>query len=123
VALVKILEEQRDRTAKLKLARSSKPLPLSLIILDDLADHPALHRSHGLMATLFIRSRHMGVCTWVSSQKLTSLAPVARCNMRWLLVWALRGAKERDALFHELSAVFSSGTEAIQRLYEDATDS
>ena len=120
-ALEAILKEQRDRVSELKAAKTTKPLPQSLIILDDLADTAAVHRTHGLMATLFIRSRHLGVSCWASTQKLTNLAPVARSNARFLFVWRLRGKKELDALMEELSAMFRGGAKDVWELYEAAT--
>ena len=45
-----------------------------LVVIDDFADTPQLHKPHGALGTLFIRGRHMQISTWVSSQKLGSSA-------------------------------------------------
>ena len=47
-----------------------KKLYQVLVILDDVADMPQLHKPNGALDTLFIRGRHMQISTWVSSQKL-----------------------------------------------------
>ena len=43
-----------------------KKLYQVLIICDDLADVPQLHRPNGALDTLFIRGRRMQISTWVS---------------------------------------------------------
>ena len=71
-ALRTIIDQQR------KITRTSKQLGLKklfqvLIVVDDFADQPGLHRrtGDGALDTLFIRGRrHMQISTWVSSQKL-----------------------------------------------------
>ena len=70
-ALRTIIEQQK------KITRTSKQLGLKklyqvLIVCDDFADQPELHRrtGDGALDTLFIRGRHMQISTWVSSQKL-----------------------------------------------------
>ena len=67
-ALRGIIQRQR------KITETSKKLEMKklyqvLIILDDLADMPQLHKPNGALDTLFIRGRHMQISTWVSSQK------------------------------------------------------
>ena len=64
-ALRRIIQQQR------KITEASKKLEMKklyqvLIICDDLADAPQLHRPNGALDTLFIRGRHMQISTWVS---------------------------------------------------------
>ena len=68
-ALRDIIQRQR------KITKTSKKLEMKklyqvLIICDDFADSPQLHKPHGALDTLFIRGRHLQISTWVSSQKL-----------------------------------------------------
>ena len=68
-ALRGIIQRQR------KIAETSKKLEMKklyqvLIILDDCADSPQLHKPHGALDMLFIPGRHTQISTWVSSQKL-----------------------------------------------------
>ena len=72
-ALRRIIQQQR------KITEASKKLEMKklyqvLVVIDDFADTPQLHKPHGALDTLFIRGRHMQISTWVSSQKLR-LAP------------------------------------------------
>ena len=73
-----------------------KKLYQVLIICDDLADVPQLHRPNGALDTLFIRGRHMQISTWVSSQKLRLISAAARVNMQFLCCWRLRNQHELD---------------------------
>ena len=68
-ALRRIIQQQR------KITEASKKLEMKklyqvLVVIDDFADTPQLHKPHGALDTLFIRGRHMQISTWVSSQKL-----------------------------------------------------
>ena len=76
-ALRRIIQQQR------KITETSKKLEMKklyqvLIILDDLADMPQLHKPNGALDTLFIRGRHMQISTWVSLQKLRLISAAAR---------------------------------------------
>ena len=79
---------QRQR----KITETSKKLEMKklyqvLIICDDFADSPQLHKPHGALDTLFIRGRRLQISTWVSSQKLRllSAAGVNQQFLRWLI--------------------------------------
>ena len=58
-----------------------------LIICDDFADSPQLHKPHGALDTLFIRGRHLQISTWVSSQKLRLISAAVRVNQQFLCCW------------------------------------
>ena len=80
-ALRDIIQRQR------KITETSKKLEMKklyqvLIICDDFADSPQLHKPHGALDTLFIRGRHMQISTWVSSQKLRLISAAVRVNQR-----------------------------------------
>ena len=107
-ALRRIIQQQR------KITEASKKLEMKklyqvLIICDDLADVPQLHR-------LFIRGRHMQISTWVSSQKLRLISAAVRVNQQFLCCWRLRNQHELDAVVEELSALLPK-----EQLYEQAT--
>ena len=89
-----------------------------LIICDDMADMPQLHKPNGALDTLFIRGRHMLISTWVSSQKLRLISAAVRVNIQFLCCWRLRNQHELDAV-EELSALLPK--EQLCRLYEQAT--
>ena len=75
-----------------------KKLYQVLVVIDDFADTPQLHKPHGALDTLFIRGRHMQISTWVSSQKLRLISAAVRVNMQFLCCcWRL------DAVIKESS--------------------
>ena len=115
-ALRRIIQQQR------KITETSKKLEMKklyqvLIILDDLADMPQLHKPNRTVDTLFIRGRHMQISTWVSSQKPARAA--VRVNQQFLCCWRLRNQHELDAVIEELSALLPK--EQLHRLYKQAT--
>ena len=117
-ALRRIIQQQR------KITEASKKLEMKklyqvLVVIDDFADTPQLHKPHGALDTLFIRGRHMQISAWVSSQKLRLISAAARVNMQFLCCWRLRNQHELDAVIEELSALLPE--EQLYRLYEQAT--
>ncbi len=74
----KLLERQKKITEYLKRKGAKKRFNIALII-DDHADNPAaMHRAGGILETLYVRARHFGVSTIVSSQKLKLMSPTVR---------------------------------------------
>ena len=117
-ALRRIIQQQR------KITEASKKLEMKklyqvLVVIDDFADTPQLHKPHGALDTLFIRGRHMQVSTWVGSQKLRLISAAVRVNMQFLCCWRLRNQHELDAVVEELSALLPK--EQLYRLCEQAT--
>ena len=100
---------------------SLKKLYQILIVIDDFADQPELHRrtGDGALDTLFIRGRHMQISTWVSSQKLRLISAAVRVNMQFMCVWRLRNQLELEAVLEELTALLPK--KELQAIYEEAT--
>ena len=120
-ALHEIMAAQKAKIKELKLAKSKKPLPQCLTIIDDFADRPdIMHSAGNIMTTLFIRGRHFGSSCWLSSQKLTAISTVARVNFRFLLCWRLRNQREVFSLMEELSAVYP--IDILHQMYETAIE-
>ena len=99
-----------------KITEASKKLEMKklyqvLVVIDDFADTPQLHKPHGALDTLFIRGRRM--------QKLRLISAAVRVNMQFLCCWRLRNQHELDAVIEELSALLPK--EQLYRLYEQAT--
>jgi len=118
-ALRHIMDEQRNKIKQLKDAKTKKPLPQVLTIIDDFADRwDIMHSASNILTTLFIRGRHFGSSCWVSSQKLTAISQVARVNFRFLLVWRLRNLKEIQSLLEELSALYP--IQVLHEMYQTA---
>ncbi len=118
-ALQEIMATQKAKIKELKLAKSKKPLPQCLTIIDDFADRAdIMHASGNIMTTLFFRGRHFGSSCWLSSQKLTAISTVARVNFRFMLCWRLRNQREVLSLLEELSAVYP--IDVLHQMYETA---
>ena len=117
--LRKIMDAQRAKITELKAAKTKKPLPQVLTIIDDFADrYDIMHSASNILTTLFIRGRHFGSSCWISSQKLSAISTVARVNFRFVLCWRLRNQKEILALMEELSAMYDMRT--LYQMYEMA---
>ncbi len=114
------MEKQKAKIKESKAAKSKKPLPQCLTVIDDFSDRPdIMHSASNILTTLFIRGRHFGSSCWLMSQALTCISPVARKNFRFMLVWRLRNKKELlDGLLYELSALFP--LPVLYEMYETA---
>ena len=119
-ALRGIIEQQKKITRKTK-ELGFKKLYEILVVIDDFADQPELHRrtGDGALDTLFIRGRHMQISTWVSSQKLRLISAAVRVNMQFMCVWRLRNQLELEAVLEELTALLPK--QELQAIYQEAT--
>eukprot|EP00439_Symbiodinium_sp_Y106_P001021 s15814_g1.t1 len=119
-ALRQILAQQKKITQQSKQL-GMKKLYQVLIVIDDHADNPAVHRKtgDGILDTLFIRGRHYCISTWVSTQKLRLMSSAVRVNTMWYCVFRLRNQLELDALVEELSAMLPK--DVLYGMYEEAT--
>ena len=119
-ALRGIIEKQKQITHKTK-EMGFKKLYQILIVIDDFADQPELHRrtGDGALDTLSIRGRHMQISTWVSSQKLRLISAAVRVNMQFMCVWRLRNQLELEAVLEELTALLPK--QELQAIYQEAT--
>ena len=104
-ALRQIIRQQR------KITETSKQLKMRslfqiLIVIDDFADNPHLHKRSGDSAldTLFVRGRHFQISTLVSTQKLRLVR--------------LRNQLEKDSLLEELTALVPKPQ--LEAMYEAA---
>ena len=119
-ALRQILAQQKKITQQSKQL-GMKKLYQVLIVLDDMADSPQVHKKtgDGILDTLFIRGRHYCINTWVSTQKLRLMPSAVRVNTMWYCVFRLRNQLELDALVEELSAMLPK--DVLYGMYEEAT--
>ena len=119
-ALRQIMTQQKKITQQSKQL-GMKKLYQVLIVLDDMADSPQVHKKtgDGILDTLFIRGRHYCINTWVSTQKLRLMPSAVRVNTMWYCVFRLRNQLELDALVEELSAMLPK--DVLYGMYEEAT--
>ena len=89
-----------------------KKLYQVLIICDDFADSPQLHKPHGALDT------HTQVSTWVSSQKLRLISAAARVNQQF----RLRNQHELEAVIKEPSALLPGPLQLPLRVLPQAKE-
>ena len=118
-ALRRIINQQRKITETSKQLKM-KQLYQILVVIDDHADSPALHKKTGDAAldTLFIRGRHFQISTIVSTQKLRLISNAVRVNSQFYMVWRLRNQLEKDSLLEELTALLPKRD--LEAIYEEA---
>ena len=118
-ALRRIIDQQRKITQVSKQMKM-KQLYQILILIDDFADSPNLHKRTGDSAldTLFVRGRHFQISTWVSTQKLRLISNAVRVNAQFFMVWRLRNQLEKDSLLEELTALVPK--QQLHAMYEEA---
>ena len=118
-ALRRIINQQRKITERSKQLKM-KQLYQILVVIDDHADSPSLHKKTGDSAldTLFIRGRHFQISTIVSTQKLRLISNAVRVNSQFLMVWRLRNQLEKDSLLEELTALLPKRD--LEAMYEEA---
>ena len=120
-ALLAIIAKQRDRIKELKLTKTKKPLPQCAIVLDDLADSGAMHTTVSALTSCYVRGRHLGFSTLLSTQKLSAISPICRSNFAFILIWELRNRKELyDGVLHELSNIHP--IETLFEMYKMSTE-
>jgi len=116
----KVIQDHTQVTLAAK-KRGMRKLYSILIVIDDFADmRSVIHSSHNACAQLFIRGRHAGISTLVSSQKLTLLDPVLRTQATFLCVFRLRNGREYQSLIEELSALLPPDT--LREMYQMVTE-
>ena len=116
-----ILDKQRKISELLKRRGAKKRFNV-IIIVDDHADNPAaMHRAGGILETLYVRARHFGVSTIVSSQKLKLMSPTVRVNLTALWIFRLRNHSDLlDGVIREYSALIDSKT--LMAMYRKAVE-
>jgi hypothetical protein len=120
-AMLAIIAKQREKIKELKLTKTKKPLPQAIILLDDVADSGVMHTTISALTSCYIRGRHLGLSTWLSTQKLSTISPVCRSNFAFILIWELRNRKELyDGVLHELSNIHSLDT--LFEMYKMSTE-
>ena len=94
----------------------------TLIVIDDLANVSDA-AAQKLVSDLFIKARHWGISTILSTQKLRLplVTQAVRVNATALFVWKLRNQHDLwDGIVHEYSALVSK--ERLMAMYRAAVD-
>ena len=117
----KLLNRQKKITELLKRRGSKKRFNIAIVV-DDHADNPsAMHRAGGILETLYVRARHFGVSTLVSSQKLKLMSPTVRVNLTALFIFRLRNHSDLlDGVIREYSALVDA--KLLMAMYRAAVE-
>ena len=117
-----------DQTAICEMCKKRNlKCPEILCVIDDMADRSdVLNRrssarnggSH--IVSLAVRGRHSHISWMVSTQALNLVSLPVRKNVRNLIIYRARSAKEIDSLCEELAAVYDKDT--LLKLYKTAVD-
>ena len=120
--LHRVIERQRKITERMK---AMNPRPKKgygiLIVLDDLADAKRnLLQCGQLVDSLFVKARHWGVSTIISTQKLRLplISPCVRVNVTAVLVWRLRSRYEMQQYLEEYSALVP--IKVLKQMHDEA---
>ncbi len=80
-----------------------------------------MHRAGGILETLFVRARHFGVSTIVSSQKLKLMSPTVRVNLTALFIFKLRASSDLvDGFLKEYGALVDA--KILMAMYRSAVE-
>ena len=122
--IASILNTQRDIVESCR--KRGVKAPHVLLILDDMGDYTDIMQARkgakiggSWMTTLATKGRYFQVSWLVTCQKFNQIGRVIRSNVRNLLVWRQRNAKEVESLCEELSGWYSKDT--VLQMYEHAT--
>ena len=107
----KLLDKQKKITEHLKRKGSNKRFNVILIIDDHADNQQAMHKAGGLLETLYVRARHFGVSTIVSSQRLKLISPTVKANLTALWIFRLRNHSNLlEGVIKEYSALINAKT-------------
>ena len=123
----KITKRQQNITETLKKTyadknfKGKKRLFQILFVIDDMADSPqTVKRAGGQIESCYVRYRHFGISTIVSTQALKLISPCIRKNLTAALFWRMRNASELHlGLIEEFSNLVDKDT--LMKLYKHAT--
>lgn len=118
--LKKIVDRQH-RIADLAKKRGLRTLPSVAIVLDDVADDVRIARGSQTLISLFLRGRHAGISTFLSTQ-VYKVAPAIRRNISCALYWRPRNLADKNAIVEETSNL-AGGKENMEAIFEEATRS
>ena len=96
-----------------------------IYVIDDWSDSDHLHKLDGPLASLMCRGRHMHAGVILSTQKLSKLSTVSRCNANMASVFAFHSHQDAEMFINEYGALASEegkdGRDNLRRLLAYAT--
>ena len=116
------ITETLKKTYADKNFRGQKRLFQVLFLIDDMADqHQVVKRAGGQLDACYVRYRHFGISTLISTQALKLISTCIRKNLTAALFFKMRNASELHlGLIEEFSQLVDK--ETLMKLYKYATD-
>ena len=70
-------------------AKAKKKGYVILCLVDDWADSrdKVMHSSTKVLTSLFVRGRHLGVASWLLTQKNRVVSLICRTDYCWMMIW------------------------------------
>ena len=117
--ITEIINKQRKMITAARKRNDGEYLPQLLIVIDDFGDQENVARGK-LLTSLFVRGRHMGISTWVLTQKLRLIGSAIRVNQTFMICFRLRSFQDLAAVIEENSALVPQKT--LRELYDAAVE-
>ena len=97
-----------------------------MVVVDDWADMDHLHKStNSPLATLMCRGRHSAINVILSTQQLSKLSTISRCNANAAVIFAFHSHQDAEMFLNEYGQLASTdgrdGRENLARLLQHAT--
>ena len=106
--------------------RGEKDLDQLIIVVEDFADADFMQRnSNSPLTTLMCRGRHSAVNLILSTQKLSKLSTISRCNANAAIIFAFHSYQDAEMFLNEYGQLASTdgkdGRDNLARLLQHAT--
>ena len=120
-AEVRRVIDSHTKVTSLAKEMGQKTLHSVLIVVDDFADQRGVcHSMNSPLVQLFVRGRHAGISTLVSSQYYHCIDPIIRTNATFLIAFKITNGKELGCVLESLSALYP--LPELKAIYEEAVD-
>ena len=119
-----LIEEQKEYIQEQR-RNGQRRMRSVIFVIDDWADSEHMHQMNGPLASLMCRGRHFHASTILSTQKLTKLSTITRCNANIAAVFAFHSFQDADMFINEYAQLASEdgedGRDNLKRLLAHAT--
>ena len=110
---------QQHAIAQLAKDKGHRSIPQVACVLDDVADDSSITRSSKALVSLFLRGRHAGISTFLSTQ-VFKVSPAIRRNASCAIYFAPQNLSDRQAIVEETSAMVG-GKKVMEKIFDVAT--
>jgi hypothetical protein len=122
--IVDLLEDQKKHIQEQR-RNGLTDMRSVFFVIDDWADSEHMHQANGPLASLMCRGRHFFASTILSTQKLTKLSTITRCNANVAAIFAFASFQDAEHFINEYGQLASTdgsdGRDNLRRLLAHAT--